>query len=277
MAERELYSELAKYGLAGQRIAKHLRMTDIRTWDDITPYTIEDFKDKCREALAPNTVRLYCTQFSSFLDRYAWAHKFGSTTDYRKILKSKGVASVKTYLTQDELKRFEKVIIKNRNEALVHHIFLISAYTGMRLSDAQCVTTANVQDGMLTYVSKKTGVEASIPVSQRIMDYIQDIKGEPMMYRAENNKILQRLCKRAGINKEVKVYHGGNGASGPKWMFVSSHTARVSFCTNLSALGVSLVDIARLAGHTNTAMTERYIVRTDVKLPNKAMAYLKQS
>ena len=50
-----------------------------------------------------------------------------------------------------------------------------------------------------------------------------------------------------------------------KYRFVSSHTGRRSFATNLSKKGVPLEQIAVMMGHTsngmpNIQMTQRYIV-----------------
>ncbi len=75
------------------------------------------------------------------------------------------------------------------------------------------------------------------------------------------------------IKGQVKVFRGGRTETGEKWRYVSIHTARISFCTDLGGLGVPLIDIARMAGHASTAMTERYIVNSRVQLSAAARIY----
>ena len=61
------------------------------------------------------------------------------------------------------------------------------------------------------------------------------------------------------------MFHAGKEETGKKYRFISSHTGRRSFATNLSKKGVPLEQIAVMMGHTsngkpNIQMTMRYIV-----------------
>ena len=61
------------------------------------------------------------------------------------------------------------------------------------------------------------------------------------------------------------MFKAGKEETGKKYRFVSSHTGRRSFATNLSKKGVPLEQIAVMMGHTsngmpNIQMTQRYIV-----------------
>ncbi|MCQ2161594.1 MAG: tyrosine-type recombinase/integrase [Bacteroidales bacterium] len=62
---------------------------------------------------------------------------------------------------------------------------------------------------------------------------------------------------------------------GPKWRFISSHSMRRSFVTNLTVAGVPLADTAKMAGHrSNTTITQRYNCDYKASILAKAMAYL---
>lgn len=81
----------------------------------------------------------------------------------------------------------------------------------------------------LVYVSQKTHIMPSAPLShmvERLLD--------------ENELDLTK--------KEVS------------WKFISSHTARRSFATNLYLRGGDLYMISKLMGHSSVTMTEGYIV-----------------
>ncbi len=90
------------------------------------------------------------------------------------------------------------------------------------------------------------------------------------------NVMVRKLAERAGINAEVSVFKAGKELSGPKWQYLSSHSARRSFCKNIADLHVPILDIARLAGHRNTQTTMRYVVSRSVDLPNDAERFLMQ-
>ena len=53
------------------------------------------------------------------------------------------------------------------------------------------------------------------------------------------------------------------------------HTARVTFCTNMAKLGVSVFDIARMAGHHGIRQTLKYIVDSEPELTARQLAYFR--
>ena len=112
------------------------------------------------------------------------------------------------------------------------------------------------EDGMLTYKSKKTNVFASIPATPELMFLLRLNKTlNVRMSDVGYNKSIRRIAKNAGIDYKIKL----NDVVAEKWEFLSSHDCRRGFCTNLHLGGEELLTISRMAGHSNTAMTERYI------------------
>ena len=259
-------------GAQAPAIIKHLTASGIKEWKDLDKAHLFAFRDTLTREVAPTSTRTYIAILKAFLARYEDEEQF--CQEYRSILHAKKENPVKTYLTIPELKRLEQVRTDTPAEKQVLYQFLIGAYTGMRISDIREVTAENVTDGQLSYVSRKTAVHSVIPCSERVLGYILWVQHNEMeISLAGYNKALRRLCHRAGICDRVKVYKAGKTLTGPKYEYVSSHTARISFCTNLAKLHVPLLDISRMAGHTNTAMTERYIVNTNIELPNAALKY----
>ena len=66
------------------------------------------------------------------------------------------------------------------------------------------------------------------------------------------------------MTAEVTVYQKGTAHTGPKYRFISTHTGRRTFATNLSMRGCPLEQIAIMMGHVtgnvpNIAMTAGYI------------------
>ena len=82
-------------------------------------------------------------------------------------------------------------------------------------------------------------------------------------------------CHKAGINELVSVYMRGEFRDDEKWKFVSSHTARRSFATNLYKKGVDIYTISQLCGHSSIEMTKKYICCGPI-IDNSVIDYLRE-
>lgn len=253
-------------------IKKHLAAVGIEDWDGLTKSGLYELRDHLTETVAPNTAKTVLASLKAILRRYEDDVELPKGWD--GILQAKGEKPLKTYLTVGELGRLEKTIPHGRIERIVLNQFLVSAWTGMRISDARDVCSEKIREGVLTYVSKKTKTTATVPLRPGIAERIEWLQenGEEI-YLATYNDAIRRLAKRAGIRSTVVVFKGGEEKRGEKWEFITSHTARVSFCTNLAKTGTDLLVISRLAGHSSVQMTQRYCVPTGVELNAKAKTF----
>lgn len=261
-------------GAQAPALLKHLGAHGINDWNDLTKVALSDLRDDLLDEVAPSSCKTYLAVLKSILNRYEEEVDI-PCRNYAEVLKVKGDRPMKTYLNMTELGALAEVEPRNANERKVLDEFLISAYTGMRISDAREVTQENIIDDTLCYVSIKTGVHASLPVKAGIPERIERARGTEELPLCTYNRIIRRLCKRAGITSKVKVRHGGKDEVREKWECVSSHTARISFVSNLAALGVPIIEISKMAGHTSTGMTERYIANGSIQVSSKAMAFFK--
>lgn len=257
---------------AAPSLLKYLQECGLNDWQDLTRTNLNDFRDLVTERVAQSTARTYFAVFKAILKRYEDDVDF--CKDYADILKAKNEKPVKTFLTMKELERLERVEPTTPNEQLVLDEFLIGAYTGMRISDAREISEENMSNGFISYVSIKTGIQAVVPIKKGIAERIERVQANesdlPLM---TYNRIIRRLCERAGINERVKVFKAGEHQKGQKWEYVSSHTARISFATNLANLGVPILDVSKCMGHNSTQMTERYVVKTKAELDTRALKY----
>ena len=73
----------------------------------------------------------------------------------------------------------------------------------------------------------------------------------------------------------MTVYSAGETKKGEKWQYITSHSFRISFVTNLQQSGMDLLSISRMSGHRNVAMTERYCAPTAPKLTWMAQEFLR--
>lgn len=242
-------------------------------WSDLTDPNIDLIADNIRNNVAPNTARTYLALFKSLLNKAKMSGIEFPAKRFPELLKCRPNKVVRAYLSIEELKKIQNYTPQNSNEAYVRALFLIGAYTGARQSDFKRLDRANItDDGFLSYVSEKTQVRAFIPLKPIVKELLNDIPKTRLPLPTFNN-IIRRICRNAGIITRVKVLKGGREYEGEKWRFVSSHTARISFCSNLFAAGCDVVSLAKMAGHSDINMTKRYIACNTLNLPKKALKY----
>ena len=257
---------------ATSALLKYLNECQLNDWQDLTKANLNDFRDVVLSNVAQSTAKTYFAVMKTILKRYEEEVDF--CKDYAEILKAKNEKPIKTFLTMKELGQLERVVPQSANEQYVLDEFLIGAYTGMRISDAKEISMENMANGYISYVSIKTGSHAVVPMKNGIAERIERVQANDFeMNIMTYNRILRRLIQRAGITERVKVFKAGEHLKGQKWEYCSSHTARISFATNLSLLDVPLLKISKMMGHSSTQMTERYIVKTKVELDAKALKF----
>ena len=256
-------------------LLKHLDECGIRDWGDVTRANLYALRDHLVRTVAPSSAKTYLAALRSVLNRWAEDAPM-PCTDYRDAMRAKNDRPVRVHLTPEELALLEAAETGTPGERLARLLFLTCAWTGMRMSDAVAAGPENVRDGVLRYVSIKTGAHVEVPCRPEVARWLGEIRkaGGFSMTTAGYNKTLRRLCRRAGICSEVKVRRAGRDYTAEKWECVSGHTARISFCTNLAVAGVPLCDIKTLAGHTSEAMTERYVAAHTPKLGSRALELL---
>jgi Site-specific recombinase XerD len=251
---------------------KYMTAFGIRDFDDCTSGTLAEFVAYIRARVAPSTAKLYAATLQAVLNRYK---DQVPCSDFNGLLNLRAERSQKVYLTEDELARLEQVHPRTRKERYVQLAFLISSKTGMRVSDATRVTPENLHGGILIYVSQKTNKEAKVPVSDKVAGWIWELNEIGVGPNLSNYELaIKRMCMKAGVDTPVKIFRGGEEKTEPKWKFVGSHTARVTFCTIMHQKGVPVMDICIMAGHSSPVMTERYIIRDAPVLNDAALSFL---
>ena len=259
-------------------VIKHLRANNIDSWKDIDKWHLVRFANEVRETLSASSAHTTFAVLKAFLAKFE--DEIELPKNWRKILDAKTEAPMKTYLTAEEVEAFGEAYVDSHRERTVRDGFYVSCKTGLRHSDLVKLLPSNFQkreEGgyYLNYVSKKTKIISNIPCSEETKAKVDWLHkngiGVTLPYY---NYMVRELAERAGIDTEVVVFKAGKEYSGPKYKFLSSHSARVSFCTILADLGTGILDIMRLAGHRDPATTARYIVRHDVKINDRVEKFL---
>ena len=166
------------------------------------------------------------------------------------------------YLSEQEVEVIHYYYPQTEREQFVKKVFMIEALTGARNVDSLRMRrdNCNEQTDSITYISQKTKTQISLPVHRWLMQYLVDKTDLEISPQAFNDT-LRGICEKCGFNEELTLYVRDQWVTGPKWIFVSSHTGRRSFATNLFIRGADPSLIAKYMGHSSPDITiKSYIV-----------------
>jgi len=250
-------------------------------WESLTKPNMSRFSAWLCDDMARSSARQYCAKVKACIEPYT--DEVTMPKDWRRFLSVKDDESQQTYLTESEIRRIIEYRPDTLTEATVQQQFILGCLTGARHSDYSHFTKSNITPtGNLVYVSKKTHIRTELPLSP-VARQILFAKGTPYAgaYRREMsdttfNEVIRNICNLCDIDEEIQLYRRGEFWTGKKYEAVSTHTSRRSFCTNLYLRCRDLLLVSRLAGHSDTAMTTRYIVCGMESMTELAMQYFEQ-
>lgn len=248
-------------------------------WNDFTKLNLINLVDYLSGKVSKSSVKTYCAMIKSVLNKYNEEYKI-PCKQYNDILSIRGIKCTNTWLTESELYKIINYKPVTDIENNVKKMFIIGAFSGCRHSDLKRIDESNIMNNSLCYVSQKSKTQAIVPLKPLIKEYIYSITTSVKLESKEYsdvtfNKTIREICQKSKINSKIKLFKAGQEISGEKWKFVSSHTARRSFATNLYLIGADLYSISRMMGHSSIEMTERYICCGLKDQSDKVMEYFK--
>lgn len=145
--------------------------------------------------------------------------------------------------------------------AVYRDIFMFQCLIGCRVSDLVQLTKANVVDGCIEYIPKKTkGVHANtvrVPLNQKALDILiryKDLETSllPRFCPGTYNKRIKNILKHVGIDRMVLTLDPKTRKEvmRPLHEVASTHTARKTFIGNLYKQVKDPNLIASMSGHT---------------------------
>lgn len=257
-------------------ILRHLRQSLGKqevVWSDITKLNMERFGEYLSRSVSPNSARTYAAVVKAFLARFS---EEGLLPCHNPQIKIKSVPSQHIALTLDEVRRLDEYVPKNTTEIDLRNIFMRGCLTGARYSDAIMLSTENIRDGVLSYVSKKTSTEVSQPVHALLAKYLVNPPSK-IRHKVVVNRVIKAICRSIGMTETIQLFVNVSMRSAPKYEFVTEHTSRRTYCTALALMNVPTETIAKLAGHSNSNITSsRYICIDTKNLGSDAMRFFRQ-
>ncbi|OQP60131.1 hypothetical protein A3860_34185 [Niastella vici] len=144
-------------------------------------------------------------------------------------------------------------------------LFVLACLTGFRYGDFTNLQASELRNGLLHVVQEKTAGIVIAPLHEDarkilIDQYHMQI---PKVSMVNFNYYVKEVARLAGLIQPVMITHKkGNTIeeeTRPKYAWISSHTARRSFCTNEYLAGTPADLIMTISGHKSEKAFRRYI------------------
>jgi len=174
------------------------------------------------------------------------------------------------YLSNEELMKIFYLDLSGVKESYsrARDLFLISAFTGLRISDNKRLEEKNIiiMEGhrFFKIESKKTREEVYIPIVEVVEEILNRNGGIPKPMADQTiNELIKDVAEWSEIdeNHTIKRTKGGKEIeeTKPKFEWVKSHTARRSFCTNAYLGDMDSISIMAVSNHTTEKNFMTYI------------------
>ena len=159
----------------------------------------------------------------------------------------------KEFLTLNELRRLENLLVSDKRLRHVLDAFLFCCYTGLRYSDFCQLTPENIirvnGKRWFYFKSVKTDVEVRLPLH--------------LLFEGKALAVLERYdivtdFAKIGLNSEANKYLAQLATLARIRKHITYHTARHTCVTLLVHQGVPITTVQKLLGHTSVRTTEVY-------------------
>ncbi len=224
--------------------------------EDVNHKFITDYEDylKIERKCSHNTATKYLKNFKKII-RIALANDYITKDPFANIKFTLDKVE-KDFLTTEELGAIMNKDFEITRLAQIRDFFVFSCFTGLAFSDLQGLRKEHItkdNDGRpwIRKVRQKTKVMCHIPLLKVPLGIMERYKDHPICTSSDKILPIVSNTKMNAYLKEIMDVCGIEKS-------VSTHTARHSFATIMLSKGVSIENVAKMLGHTNTKMTQHY-------------------
>ena len=237
-----------------QGLKKHLLKFshDQLSFDEITPAFCRKFKDYLSGKISDSTVKTYLSALKATI-HLAMKEEIISD-DPCKGISIKAQSAKREFLFLEEL---EEVVKVDTPYTEVKNAFLLSCFTGLRLSDIRALTWKEVEGGYLYFRQRKTkGIDRMLltPDAASIIEEQKIIHGDSKL-------VFDLPISKDKISKKLKAIIGATEITKHITFHCGRHTAATSWIT----AGVDVFTVQKLLGHEDIDTTMIYAKLIDKK------------
>lgn len=238
-----------------------------RQWlEDFKRYLVKDARSVDDKGLSQNSCVSYFNKVRAALKQAAKdgmiANNPAENVDGIKEAETK-----REFLTLEELQKAAQAYCENE---ILKRAFLFSALTGLRYSDVERLSWADVEHSkesgyFIRFQQKKTKGQETMPISPDAFSLLGERRDNKeqvfsgLTYSDHNNELIARWMARTGVEKHITF-----------------HCARHTFATLQLTLGTDIYTVSKLLGHKDLKTTQIYAKVIDLK-KQEAAARIKLS
>ncbi|MDQ6813801.1 MAG: site-specific integrase, partial [Bacteroidota bacterium] len=170
------------------------------------------------------------------------------------------------YLSHDEIAKIYRADLSSYPHLIEYRdLFVLACLTGLRFSDFSILQPDDLRNDLLHKKQEKSEHWVVIPLRKeaKIIFSNQFKEQIPKLTNPEFNRHIKTIGKLAGIKERIRFsYKKGNKnieVVKPKYEWITSHTARRSFCTNEFLAGTPVKLIMKISGHKKETHFYKYI------------------
>lgn len=170
------------------------------------------------------------------------------------------------YLTHEEIGKIYLADLSDNPHLIEYRdLFVLACLTGLRFSDFSILQPEDLRNDMLYKKQEKSDHWVVIPLRKEAKTIFSDQFKDriPDLTTPEFNRHIKTIGKLSGLYQTIKFsYKKGNKqieVIRPKYYWITSHTARRSFCTNEFLAGTPVKLIMKISGHKNEKDFYKYI------------------
>ena len=174
------------------------------------------------------------------------------------------------FLSMNEITRIYYFQGLTKKQERIRDLFIVGCLTALRYSDYSTLTKQNFEHDFIVKTTKKTGKKVILPIHDYIREIYNKYDGEVSsgLSIQHFNRYIKMICKKVGIVEDVTYSYTRAGKlateTKPKYILISSHTARRSAATNMYLTGrLKTFEIMSLTGHTTEKSFFKYIKVTN--------------
>ena len=268
--EKEIHSTRKDYSLKHYQSLMH-NLKNLRDFagktllfDEITPSFLDKYRYWMEHENGNKKNSIY-QRLSNIRKMMNVAIQRDLTTNYPfKNYKIKGEEVDKEYLELDEVEKLHQLYYSADLPSGVKvtlHYFLLSCYTGLRLSDIKKVNKDTIIHDTVVLKTQKTGAKVSIPLNQAALSLMNfDLEGLSLFERTIKQS-SHRISK--DLNDALELAKIRN-------KYITFHCSRHTFAINSLILGIPIEVVSKILGHTELKTTQIYAKVVD-NLVNREM------
>jgi len=170
------------------------------------------------------------------------------------------------YLSHEEIAKIYQTDLSSYPELVDYRdLFVLACLTGLRFSDFSSLRPEDLQKDMLHKKQEKSDHWVIIPLREEAkLIFTRQFQDKiPNLSNPEFNLHIKTIGKLADIDQLIKFsYKKGSKSisiTKQKFEWITSHTARRSFCTNEFLAGTPAELIMKISGHKRTKDFYKYI------------------